>query len=168
MLAAGLYFQQPNSLKMFTSDDVSFRYAAAYNPRVARPAPAEDSQNVVTLTRDNPSGYISVDKAASAKTAADLLKVSQLEFLEKNAELKFKTAYKDYKRSSLERLSLAGYDAEVITFSYIGNDSKTTVYTKYIVIPTNEAIYYINAQSPDRSQLDEDAAAVMDSIKITL
>jgi hypothetical protein len=150
----------------FRSDDITFQYPNGYIRDTSLDKNTDEGERIVTLTRDEPAGYISVNKAGNAEEAANTLKISQLDYLEKNAELKMSTAYKGYERLAIERDKLDSYDSQTITFSYTGGDDKTKIFMNYIMVPVRENILYISIQSTDKSQLEKDTKVVTESIDL--
>lgn len=151
----------------FSSDHLTFRYPKSYKQQQVKVKTNDDgSSNLFTAIRRNPLSTISVHKGSTIEQAAAVLKMSQIDILEKNAEQKFKVTYAQYTKDSIERQKIDGYDSMVLTFHYKGNDKKTNVYMKYVSVVTNTAIYYVTTQSTTQQATSDDLRVIVESIQL--
>ena len=159
-------FTTPNSLAVVESKEITFRYPNEYKQEPTENTNNDGGEQLLYVSRKNPEGIIQLTKAGSAEEGANALKISQLDFLEKNAELKFKVTYKDYEKISTERTKLSGFDSQIITFKYSSKDSQNTIFMKYIMILKSQNIYYINAQNTNLAQLKSDTDVILETLEL--
>lgn len=155
------------SLKQYSAGGLTFKYPTQYVEQPGSSASSEGETRLASFSKQKPQSYISLAKTPSAKTAAHSLKISELDLIERNAKQRFRAEYKDYEKLAEERVKLSGYDAELLTFSYSGNDGKTKIFVKYIIVISSDAITYITIQSTDRQVLEQDARIITQSFKFT-
>ena len=167
IVATTLIFQQKTkTLAEFNSPRISFKYPKYYQEQPKLDPVKNQAKNLIKLKSEGPVSFIILAEEKNAIRGANLLKTNFLDFLERNAERKFPIVYDDYQKQKTERIKISGRDASLMSFSYTGDDNKTTVYVNLFIIPLDNDAYYLTIQSPDESKLDSDTEKVQPTIEM--
>lgn len=159
-------YQRKNAPKEFTFERISFSYPQDYEEEKLAPPQANQAKTILKLKIVTPLSYIEFAKEEGAIIGANLTKTNFLDYLEKNAEKGFPATYPSYQKIKSERLEISGYDATIISFSYLGQDEKTTVYLNFFIIPLNNDAYYLTLQSVDQKKLETDTNTIRKTLQI--
>lgn len=163
IIAAALL--RPDPTVPFKAEKLSLAYPNAYERR-AVPLPAKDQRSyyLLKLGAEDPARSIDLAREKGAIIGANVTKTNFLDYLETNAGRSIAITHKGYKKMGVDRIQVSSRDASVISFSYTGADSRTTVYAKLFIIPIGNDGYYLTMQSPDSKLLDKESDQIQQSL----
>jgi len=161
MAGAALFFWARGQTTTFSAQGVSFNYPTSYTDNTFLAADGV----LASLQKDNPSGTITLALETGADEGARLAKVNILDDLESNLSKSLPRQYSGYQPDQTTRLKIAGYDAMIHDFHYLGA-GKTTIYARLIIIPRGHNAYYLTVESPDQHRTAADAALVSSTLRL--